>query len=1025
MASARNVSFGALLRHLRTTAGLTQEALAAASGVGVRTISDLERGLAERPRAATLAQLVTALQLTPEAQAALEAAARQLRQAGTLSGMPLAQILSETQESRNPLTPPLAGRAAELATIERWLAEQQAPSLFVSGEPGIGKSRLLAEAAVRAQAQGWMVLAGGCTRRSGQEPYAPLLSAFSRCLAALPNAALRVHLDGCAWLVRLLPELAERALAPVPAWTLSPEHERRLMYAAAGRFLANVAGPAGTLLVLDDLQWAGEDALNLLDNLIRAANDLPLRMLAAYRDTEVPSAHRLAALLADLAREGRAEQMALGPLVSAEVRELLSSLLDRVSEPDREHLRERLLARGEGIPFFLVSCARAAAQDTGEGKDAELPWTVQQSIRQRVVALPETARTLLGLAAVQGREMRRRPLLAAAQNALGADQAALLMAVEATYQAGLLMEDSRGGYVFAHDLIREVILADLGATRRVAWHLAWAEALEELPESERPEGAVVLAWHFAQADEPGRALPYMLAAGDRAEVAYARVEAERHYRTAVDLARAVGDRSREAEALEKLGTIFETQGRSDEAVHCFEQAVSQRRAADDREGLAWATGWLARACDRSGRQDRGIEHLRNTLVWLTPDEPLPPGGAPLDLAGPRAERALTMLSTRLAARFGLSLGNYLWRLERSADAHMILIQAVARAHDSGDQKVEATARLIWAHALFDLGRVREAETTLEDAARLAESAGDLDILSAALIDLAVLQLYRADLTPASGNGARGAQMAEQLRDPRYTESGAVVLSNIAFLQGAWPLARAHLERASDILRQTAPHFTPNALFAASHRLEMLQGGGDPATAALERLTRVEATAAPATINHRQLALAALAESELLAGRVDAAFPRLEPHLGAGDAAALSTPALITSGLVPLLAWASTERGDVQRADGLLRAITARARQLGYRPALADALRVEALLATARQRWSEAETSLEESLALCWAMPYPYAEAKAQYVFGLLEVARAAPVRARKHFGQALATLGRLGERLYAAHVARALEELDV
>src|SRR5207245_7927422 len=83
---------------------------------------------------------------------------------------------------------------------------------------------------------------------------------------------LRADLRGCAWLVRLLPELAEGPIEPLPGWTLAPEHERRLMFKAVQRFLANVAGPAGTLLVLDDLQWAGADALDLLATLVRAAD---------------------------------------------------------------------------------------------------------------------------------------------------------------------------------------------------------------------------------------------------------------------------------------------------------------------------------------------------------------------------------------------------------------------------------------------------------------------------------------------------------------------------------------------------------------------------------------------------------------------------------------------------------------------------------------------------------------------------------------------------------------------------------
>src|SRR5262249_45972355 len=139
-----------------------------------------------------------------------------------------------------PDTTPLVGRQAEWARITRHLAGEGPPLLLVTGEPGIGKSRLLAEATAWAAERGWAVLAGGCHRRAGQEPYAPLLGVLECQLRARPRTQLRVELEGCSWLVRLLPELAEHAVVPLPRWTLPPEQERRLLFAAVRRYLANV-----------------------------------------------------------------------------------------------------------------------------------------------------------------------------------------------------------------------------------------------------------------------------------------------------------------------------------------------------------------------------------------------------------------------------------------------------------------------------------------------------------------------------------------------------------------------------------------------------------------------------------------------------------------------------------------------------------------------------------------------------------------------------------------------------------------
>lgn len=510
-------AFGVLLRRHRRAVDLTQEKLAERAGLSKRSLSDMERGVPHTPRQETVALLATALDLPPSERAAFAMAAQRL---GTATpARPLAPLL------------PFVGRTREVALLERHLAGEGPPLLLVAGEPGIGKSRLLHAAIPRAVGSVLRVLEGGCQQRGGQEPYAPFLAAFQRHLQSQRPGQLRGELRGCAWMVRLLPELAGGPIEPLPAWTVSPEHERRLMFAAVTRFLTNVAGPAGTLLVLDDLQWAGADALDLLAALVRAAADVPLRIIGAYRDSEAPPEAPLTATLADLTHARLATRRLLSPLSSQEAAQLLDELLAGARAGPA--LRAQVLHRAGGVPFFLVSCAQGLRQDTEAGARAAVPWDVVQSVRQRITALPEAARQVLGMAAVIGRTAPHGLL----QTVAARPEHLVLDALEAACHAHLLEEEGEAAYRFTHDVIREVVEADLGAARRRLLHRDIARALEARA---GPPPVEELAYHHARSDQPEQALPYLVRAAERAAVAGAHQEAAAVLAQAIALAQRVG-----------------------------------------------------------------------------------------------------------------------------------------------------------------------------------------------------------------------------------------------------------------------------------------------------------------------------------------------------------------------------------------------------------------------------------------------------------------------------------------------------
>ncbi len=662
--------------------------------------------------------------------------------------------------------PRLVDRTLQLALLGRVLAGEAPPVLLLAGEPGIGKSRLLHETEARAHASGWTVVRGGCQKRSRHEPYAPLPGALVRHLRARAPAQKRADLQGCGWLARLLPELAqtpELPLPQLPQWTPTPEQERRLMFDAVARFLTNVAGTAGTLLVLDDLQWAGPDALDLLDALIRSPAGAPLRVVGAYRDSEVGDRDPLAVLLVDLVREGLATQAELRPLPAQEATELLDELLEGIAI-DKAAVAERLVRRGGGVPFFLVSYAqglRSGALDASVS--SAVPWDVAQTIRQRVAALPEAAQELLGAAAVVGRQAARAPITAVAQK-LGQDELAVLTGLELACQARLLTEEGEDAYRFTHDLIRDVIVGGLGTARRAMLHRRVAEALEQEPGE---PAADVLAYHYLRAGSAEKAVVYLERAGDRAVAMQAHASAEGFYRELVERLDGLDWKAEAAQAREKLGILLKNLARYHEALEVLERAADAYRAEGDLDGWARATTQIGASYMRSGRPEEGLRRLQAALKQ------------------PGARR---VPPERLA---GIQI--VLAQIYKATDRYGEQLEAAERAAEYA-RAAQDTQHLAYAQnhrggALLMLSRTEEAVAALEEAIRLAEAAGNLNSLSYALSQVGEVHAVRGELAQQRTYSERALGVAERLGDPFTVALMESNQGDVAYLAGEWSQPR--------------------------------------------------------------------------------------------------------------------------------------------------------------------------------------------------------------------------------------------
>jgi tetratricopeptide (TPR) repeat protein len=721
-----------------------------------------------------------------------------------------------------------------------------------------------------------------------------------------------------------------------------------------------------------------------------ARGGAPLRVVVAYRDTEVHPADPLAALLADLARADLAARLPLDALTPAAARELVASLLGGAEDAEDAEAAlavERVTRRAGGTPFFLVSCALALQEGTlgdeerAVGGSDEVPWSVGQHIRQRVAALPTGAQTLLGAAAVAGRVAPSALLLAMVDQ----PEAEALAALAAACRAGLLVEEGETAYRFAHDLIHEVVEGELGAARRRAWHRRAARALEAAagePEAER------LVEHHLRGGDREQAVVYLERAGDQARALYAHAAAERHYRRLVEALDALGRSVAAARAREQLGAVLHTMAHYAAEVEALAQATAAYHAASDLEGEARTVLSAAYAAARARAP-------RETLALLRPLQEEP-------LASRLSPHAQGLLHCRL--------GDVHFAEGRLGEALVAHEQALAQV--TGADDLLAYAAILGGLTLTALMRLDEAIAIYEAMIPAAERLGNLAMLARALMNSGWCYGLQGRPGLWRETHERAADVVERLGDPALRVLHSINQGDLAYVAGDWGEAAAQYARASAALSRLGPSWAAHELPISLGRLALAQGRVEEGLHSLEEgigLAQRSGVVDPANQAQR-----VLAEWDVLEGRPEAACARLEPLLAGAE------ETYATWALRPVLAWAYLERGEERRAEDLVGQALATAQAAGVRPILTDALCVQALVAARRGRWHEAEAALEEALTCCHAMPHPYAEAKALWIYGQLEAARGDPAAARTRFTQALAICDRLGEGLYRPHIKRAL-----
>ena len=612
----------------------------------------------------------------------------------------------------------LIGRDRELGELRRALTEalSGSGSLFlISGEPGVGKTRLADAVSATAIGRGGQVLWGRCWEGGGAPAYWP----WMQVLRGLEGA----------------PQVGSEA---PPA---ESEDSRFALFKAVTDFLREATAEAPLVVVLDDIHAADEPSLLLLDFLAHGLRDARILAIGTYRPLEVGASD----LIGRLARDGRV--LPLGGLDVTAVRRFV----EERTGVDSGDLARAVHDATEGNPFFVEELVRLLAAERRLDQPVTgalpVPDSVREAINRHLAPLPEETLEVLRLASVLGKEFT----FAALERVSDIPPDRLLGILDRGIAAGLIAEvvTVLGRYRFVHALVRDVLYDGLGRSARVELHRGVAEGLDALYADDPEPHLAELAHHYLLAAPGGdleRAIDYTTRAGDRAMALLAFEEAVRHYRRALEALerRESADPVVRRDLLIELGAALRKAGDPVAAKEAFRDAAGLSRRLGDAEKQAQATlGFAGRYWTTGVVDESVIAMLEDALAALGDED--------------------TLLRAALLARLSTEI-YYATPRRRAEELSAEAVEVTRRLGDDGALASVLDARL---GATWGPDNLDERLELSDEVVDLAERGGDKETaLRVRAFHISCL-LEAGDVAAADAELQSARQRAEYLRQPRY------------------------------------------------------------------------------------------------------------------------------------------------------------------------------------------------------------------------------------------------------------------
>ena len=902
---------------------------------------------------------------------------------GAVREPPLQPTPSHSDLPGQPPTPeprwaqPLVGRDRERDNLRSMLdaaMQGQGGLVFITGEAGIGKTRLAAELRSYARGRGCQWLEGRF-EKEGSIPLQPYVEAVRAYLRTAPPGSLPKLVGPYASeLARAIPDIAAAlgTTPPVPDQVEEdPETSRQRHLEAMCHLFVSIAGQAPLVLFLDDFQWA--PSMDVLRALAQQVPGQPLLIVGAYRDVELRDKPAISRTVLAMNRDRLFQSLPLRRLSREEAGQMVAQALGQAST---EELVDVVYQRTEGNPFFveelvryLVESGALTLEDEGwdlrETPSLQLPDSVKLVVEERLERLAEETRRAIAMASVIGQEFA----LSLLQEITGVEEDDLVEVVDQAVEARVLLPRPGVGqevYAFADNQVREVLYEGTGTARRRRYHLRIGEAIEKVHARRLEEHYDALAQHFLEGNDLEKAKDYSIMAGDRASGIYSWARAISLYQTALELSEELeADRSEQAQILGKLAEVTEL-GQIAGAVDHWKKALSIYEALGD--GKRAGALHLRLGDYYTGVSNRGEAYAHS----LKAVELLESEGESPELA-----QAYALVGWYAAHGFG-----------EKTIAIPMLERGLGQAERLDDPPAAISIARGLGHVLvYHRGEISRGLQMYRQGCEEARQSGDLVTLGLAASELSCEYAYLREPESALRWAVEARHSSEQAGTLRGQVYSGLSLAWARALLGDCVGALSGLETAQRAADRAGIELTPTArgpLDVIPSRVYIFMGGWDKAESELLRLIH--------DAGRRQRQGLALRWHSPVLGWL---YLERDDLQGArrylGEAAAFTQesgddpPEL---GCRALLVQVECKSGDLEEAKGHMR----RAQEIlslspDWLGLAAEVHLAEGLLAAYEKRWEDAGTAYQKAADINRQYNLPYFEARSLLEWGEMYLAR--------------------------------------